>query len=120
MSCVRNSGTTDEVSESITSERVPGAREKGKPMQWYWEAGHYKPVVGELVVARMLGNDKGSNPAPPGFGVRLTPQNVETQLSEVRESQRRYAADRGEEIRALENLAQTIRTKLAERSSKAR
>jgi hypothetical protein len=104
--------------DDITSEPVPKVR--GRAMQWYWEAGHYKREVGDFVVARMLAKDSRGGTAPSGFGVRLNAQNVEQRLLETRKAQLAYAQDRREEIAALEEIARTIGEKTARQKSVAR
>jgi hypothetical protein len=49
----------------ITSEAVPAAGEKRKAMRWYWETGHYKREVGDIVLDRILsaGRSGGATPA---------------------------------------------------------
>ena len=97
----------------ITAERVPTAGERDKPMQWYWEAGHYKREMGELMLARMLGD--GSGPAPAAFGMKLDGRNIESHLTAIRDDRRHYADTHRDEIAALENLAQTVRTQVQAR-----
>lgn len=98
---------------TITNERVPAAHEKGKTMQWYWEAGHYKREVGDLMLARMLMGGTNGQPGPLEFGIRLNDQNLDSHLTTIRDAQQRYANDHADEIVALETLAQAIKTKLA-------
>jgi hypothetical protein len=60
-------------------------------MDWFWDQLHYKPDLGNRMIARML--DAAPVDADPArFGVLLTPQNVEARLAEVR---RERAAWRG-------------------------
>ena len=82
-------------------------------MQWYWEAGHYKREMGELMLARMLGD--GSGPAPAAFGMKLDGRNIESHLTAIRDDRRHYADTHRDEIAALENLAQTVRTQVQAR-----
>lgn len=37
--------------------------------RWYWEAGHFKPALGDVMVARVLGT--ADDAVPAGFGMRL-------------------------------------------------
>jgi hypothetical protein len=62
-------------------EAIPAPGEKGKT-QWYWEAGHQKPALGEEMMRRMVAAAPGS-----GFGMALTLQNLE-------QGRRRIAAER--------------------------
>ena len=96
----------------ITTERVPAVGERGKAMQWYWEAGHYKREVGELVLARMLADTRSGGHAPSGFGIKLNRQNLEPHLAATRAGQQAYQGARQDEIAELENLAQSVRSRL--------
>lgn len=95
----------------ITVEPVPAASDKGRSMRWYWEAGHYKREVGELVLARVLGITTADAPGPTAFGVELNARDIDGHLVAIRDGQRIYADARRDEIAALEKLAQTIRAK---------
>lgn len=53
-------------------EVIPERGDKKTATQWYWEAGHFKPALGNLMLARILGG-----PAQAGsFGVSLTSSNL--------------------------------------------
>jgi hypothetical protein len=53
----------------IQCERIPPP-ESRSATRWYWEAGHFKSAVGDMMLDRMLGR-----PSPIGF--TLTADNVE-------------------------------------------
>ncbi|GGY13361.1 hypothetical protein GJV26_00520 [Massilia dura] len=52
----------------VQCEAIPAPGSAART-RWYWEAGHFKPALGELIVARVLGTTDDGMPA--GFGVRL-------------------------------------------------
>lgn len=56
-----------------STEAVPPPGDRTTRMRWYWEAGHFKPALGELMIARMLERPD----APAGFGQKLTPDRGE-------------------------------------------
>lgn len=70
-----------------TAEPVPPPGDRRTHMRWYWEAGHFKPELGGLVIARMTGAD-----APAGFGRRVTPSNVQDVLAALEAEGRAYRA----------------------------
>jgi hypothetical protein len=41
--------------EGPTVEEVPAAGAKAAGMRWYWDSAHFKPALGERVLARLLG-----------------------------------------------------------------
>lgn len=53
-------------------EVIPARGDKLTATQWYWEAGHFKPALGNLVLARILGDAEQSD----NFGVPLTASNL--------------------------------------------
>ncbi len=63
-------------------EPIPAA---GGVTRWYWEGGHFKAALGELMLARMLGRPAGED----AFGMVLTAQTVA-------ENRRRIAAERAD------------------------
>jgi hypothetical protein len=66
---------------TYTTEPVPA--NPLVPMQWYIEASHYRPALGELVLERLLSKTAG-NPQEPAFGTELNPRNIEMALQTVR------------------------------------
>jgi len=59
--------------DAYSTELVPRPGDKKTQMRWYWEAGHFKPSLGELMIARMLERPD----APADFGKKLTPDELE-------------------------------------------
>jgi hypothetical protein len=62
------------------SERVPRPGDTRAELQWYWEAGHFKKSLGDILLADMLD-------APPNrgqWGRILTGQNLDELLREQR------------------------------------
>jgi hypothetical protein len=53
---------------SLTLEPVPEQNSKRKDMRWFWDAGHYRKELGDIILRRILGLP---NNAPPDFGTRL-------------------------------------------------
>lgn len=64
-------------------EIIPRRGDKITATQWYWEAGHFKPALGNLVLARILGGAKQHD----NFGVPLTSSNLA-------QNQQRFALER--------------------------
>ena len=76
--CGYNSITTDPFPESPLD----------KEMQWYFEASHYRPEVGDMVLYRMLGSAGGG--VPEDFGALLTPKNINVSLERMRLEREAY------------------------------
>lgn len=46
---------------SFTTEPVPPANDRHTVMRWYWEAGHFKNALGELVISRIFRDGWGTD-----------------------------------------------------------
>jgi len=53
-------------------EAIPAKGDRKSETRWYWEAGHFKAAMGQLMLARMLGQPE----ADPAFGVALEADNL--------------------------------------------
>ena len=48
-------------------------------MQWWWECSHFKDALGRLVLDRLYGPE-----STPGFGLELSPDNIEAHIESIR------------------------------------
>ena len=74
---------------AFATEAVPEKGDTETHMTWYWEAGHFKAALGEIMLRRILhshGNDR--------FGVQLTTENVETVILRLRRGRQAYLTNR--------------------------
>lgn len=64
----------------FVNEVVPLATPK-QHMQWFWEPAHYKKELGELLLTRMLNQERTTQdePATNAFGILLTQENINIQ-----------------------------------------
>lgn len=53
----------------LQCEHIPAPGDRSATT-WYWESGHFKAALGDLMLARLFGG-AGAVPVPQGFGVRL-------------------------------------------------
>lgn len=92
----------------ITSESVPHKGDH-RPMQWYWEAGHYKSSVGDLVL-RTVFHPNAPHPYPgTSFGVSLEPENIERHLERIRVEGKMYRNEHINDVTELSALASRLR-----------
>lgn len=77
---------------AITTEAVPAAADEPAEMWGYWDPSHHRVNVGDLVLNRVLGPADATGPPRLEFGCRVTPDNVEEHLAEIRATRARYAA----------------------------
>ena len=81
-------------------ETVPPAGDKQTIVHNYWEAGHFKKELGHQILARLSGEGE------PGFGVELTPENINFHLLAIRKNGMKYRLDRPAEMTQLEEIIQ--------------
>jgi hypothetical protein len=58
---------------------------------WYWEAGHFKKELGDVMLATMLA-PPGSSVNDDSFGSLLQPDNIDAWLSQQRDLASRHTA----------------------------
>ncbi len=86
---------------TITTEPVPKQGDTKTRMQWYWESGHYKKAVGDMILDRVLGHGEPSRPIPEDFGARLDTGTLEAHLRRIQAARNTYLHRAGQEIDAL-------------------
>jgi hypothetical protein len=64
-----------------STESVPESRDS---LHWFWTSDHYTRALGDIILERIF------NAGDEHFGVKLTPDNIDSHLAEVRRQQRRY------------------------------
>lgn len=60
-----------------TIETIPSKGDKQTQLTHYWEAGHFKKELGDLIIDRIIGKQNN-------FGIRLEKENIESWLQEDR------------------------------------
>ena len=69
---------------ALNCEHIPLSSEKGKlDTRWYWEAGHFKKQLGDLVLQRIMA-PSGSTFGDAGFGVEIDTANEESNRTRIR------------------------------------
>jgi len=58
-------------------EPVPARNDKTSVTRWYWEAGHFKQDLGDLILARLREKDQAILPQPDTLGFPLTLANLQ-------------------------------------------
>jgi hypothetical protein len=83
-----------------TDEQVPRPGDTRTELQWYWEAGHFKKSLGDLLLANMF--DKRNNHEQ--WGRQLTGRNLDELLRQQREARDDYVRTHPDDVTALETL----------------
>lgn len=89
--------------DEYTTEPVPAKGDRKTNMQWFWEPVHFKKALGDIMLARMLGQDSRD------FGVELTAASVEPRLAAARQQQAAYRARLPAEAKAIAALVRTAK-----------
>ena len=79
---------------SITTEQVK------TPMKFYWDSSHFTEVVSDMILKRIFYD--GVN-VPDDFGVKLTKENIESHISQIRKDQANYFDTNQAELLDLRN-----------------
>ncbi len=88
---------------SITTEQIPD-KNASNQMRYYWEMSHYKSETGALVLNKILGNSLNQLNVPIDFGIKLSKQNIEQHLLNVRQARDLYRAQNPNEIAHFNHL----------------
>jgi hypothetical protein len=90
---------------TITTETLP-ERGSFSEMKYYWDSSHFKAVVGDMVLDRLLGHNRADRPVPDDFGVLLTPDTIEPALGNARAAQSVYRRSHPEDIALIRSLVE--------------
>ncbi len=85
---------------AFANERVPPPGNTSTAMDWYWEAGHFKKSLGDLVLARVFGRPD----TPPQWGVRLIAGKLDAHLQQQRADRDAYERDHASDVSDLAQL----------------
>lgn len=86
----------------FAGEPVPPRGDTRTELRWYWEAGHFKKALGDILLARLF-----DAPGPPeAWGVRLTAGNLEQHLSDLRAARDEYERDHPRDVAELASMTQ--------------
>jgi hypothetical protein len=92
-----------------STEAIPLARDTRSPVRWYWEAGHFKKPLGDVILEEVLSAAGGK--AARGLGKRLNEKNVDEEIERARRGRDEFVRQNGAlvaEIRALMNRARQL------------
>jgi hypothetical protein len=93
----------------VTIEDVPASGDLQSEMRWYWEAGHFKKELGDLMLDQVFGHRDPQRMIQHGFGTLLTAANVEAHLAHLRAERERYAKTHQKELAYLDRFVASSR-----------
>jgi hypothetical protein len=94
---------------AFTTEAVPDSTDRRSSVRWYWEAGHFKKELGDVVLDRVLGSKAEVSSDSSDFGVVLSPNNIEAHLESIRLARANYQREHKDEIVRLSRLVERLK-----------
>lgn len=92
---------------AISAEPVPEPADRTTATRWYWEAGHFKQELGDVLLQRMFAEP--DHLADAAIGVKLTPENVEQEIQRMRQQRAWYQATYDSEALKIRELVDMAR-----------
>lgn len=86
-------------------ERIPAQGQRQAATRWYWEAGHFKKELGDIVLARLLSPSAGTT----GFGMRLDARSGEANRQRIASERAQCASNYPALFQHVDQLAKTPR-----------
>lgn len=97
------------VINDVTTEPVPPLGDRTTMMRWYRESSHYRKVLGDRMLDRILAEPPQGDVPADGFGLRLTPDNIDAQLSLQARRFAEWQAGHPDEVAEIEQFATSYR-----------
>lgn len=72
-------------------EPIPAANERGRATRWYWEAGHFKKALGDIVLQRLMSPQENA-PGEGQFGMPLDVARLEENRARIAQERSSCAA----------------------------
>ncbi|WP_036476584.1 hypothetical protein [Myxosarcina sp. GI1] len=91
--------------------RINTEKIQDRNMHWYWDSSHYKKKVGEMILARLLGQD-ASQDVSEDFGKIINIHNVESHTRNIRQEQKQYQQGFPGEVEKVEQIAREMKIRL--------
>ena len=93
---------------SLSTEPVPEPADRTTSTHWYWEAGHFKQELGDVMLLQMFAAP--DRHADASIGVKLTPENVEHAIQRIRQQRVWYQAAYSREVLMIRELVNMTRS----------
>lgn len=88
----------------VSTESIPP--ETGRQeMSNYWEASHFKPSVGHMILEIAVGRTKASD----GFGVEVTPENIDRHLARIRQDRLNWREHNRDEVDLVQRIVEDLK-----------
>ncbi len=105
------------VLNDITTESVPPLGDRATTMRWYRESSHFRQVLGDRMLDRILAEPPAADAPADGFGLRLGPDNIEAQLTAQARRFAEWQAAHADEIVEIDRIVAPYRRYAAVRGA---
>ena len=89
---------------TYSMEAIPPWDDNESPMRWYFEGWHYTQELGDLMLDRIFHYESAVGEISDDFGVRLTSDNIEIHLAEIRAAQQHFRETHPQDVRKIKEL----------------
>ena len=90
------------------TEKIPSRNDKKSTTQWYWEAGHFKKELGDIVLEKALTSSPIQDNSTQ-FGTKLHSSNIEQHLSNLRSAKDHFRKENPEFVADIQTIVQRIK-----------
>jgi len=90
--------------DRYSTEPVPEKGDRRTAVDWFWEPGHFKRALGDLLLRRVLGDGESS------FGAELTPETIDADLQKIRRAHDNYRVNHVTQIARVDQVYQQAQT----------
>ena len=90
-----------------TTEKIPVRKDRKASTQWYWEAGHFKKALGDVMLGRILAASPADDQAD--FGIPLRGADLESHLVSLRSARDHFRRSNPEMVHEVRTMIDTVR-----------
>mgnify|MGYP006183122803 CR=1 FL=1 len=97
---------------SVNVDGVPSLEEPNSSMDWYYDVGHFKKSLGDLIQDRVFGYTDKERDLPIDFGIQIDSKNIDLYHTIQRNKQTQYTIAHQEDIKELAGRVALINKKI--------
>lgn len=87
--------------DQYSTELPPSPGDKRSELQWFWEPAHYRPDLGDLMLAAMLDRQCGKSRETGGGGVKVDSPSLPRHLDQLKSEMHRFILENPQVIERL-------------------
>jgi hypothetical protein len=94
---------------AYATEPIPPPGDTATDMAWYWEPGHFKPALGDRLIAAMFGT---ATDGADAAGIDLVSADLDAAFAGIRDAEARYGQARPDDVARIGRLIALARQRL--------